>query len=74
MTKSRGSSVMWLTRRHPIARVMFAGVVLLFALAGEEISARLWAQGVPAPAAAPARNTTCAGPEIPAGAELENRA
>ena len=33
MTKSRGSSVMWLTRRHPIARVMFAGVVLLFALA-----------------------------------------
>ena len=65
MTKSRGSSVMWLTRRHPIARVMFAGVVLLFVLAGEEISARLWAQGLPAPAAAPAVIPPAPDPRFP---------
>ena len=65
MTTSRGSSVMWLTRRHPIARVMFAGFVLLFALAGEEISARLWAQGVPAPAAAPAVIPPAPDPRFP---------
>jgi len=65
MTKSRGSSVMWLTRRHPIARVMFVGFVLLFALAGEEILARLWAQGVPAPAAAPAVIPPAPDPRFP---------
>jgi len=64
-TNSHDSEVARLTRGEAIARVALAGFVLLLALAGERGRARLWAQGAPAPAAAPAVIPPAPDPRFP---------
>ena len=64
-TNSHDSEVARLTRGEAIARVALAGFVLLLAPAGERGRARLWAQGAPAPAAAPAVIPPAPDPRFP---------